>query len=196
MCAEAPFKEADRHSNNREKLISALFSGILAIAAGRALALLLPYRLRPIHDDSLNFVIPYGITPGVLKGWSSFPSDHAVLFFALSTSLFFIYRKVGIFVTIYTIFFIALPRIYLGLHHPTDIIVGALIGIIITLIVNFYFVKSRITGLLVDWSYAKPDFFYPLFFLFTYQIAELFDSTRTLLRFGSKLNQKIILTFF
>ncbi len=110
-------------------LVSTLFGCFIAMVLARALALLLPFRLRPLHEESLVFMPPYGMKLTELEGWSSFPSDHAVLFYALSAGMFYISRKVGIFALVYTTLlyttlFIGLPRVYLGLHYPTDIVRG------------------------------------------------------------------------
>jgi undecaprenyl-diphosphatase len=126
-----------------------------------------------------------------LEGWSSFPSDHAVLFFALSTGLLFISRKVGTFALAYTGLFIAFPRIYLGLHYPTDIIAGAIIGVTIAILGNIYLIKSTRLKSIVRWADTEPDLFYPVFFLFTYQIADMFGSSRAIISAGFKVYQII-----
>jgi undecaprenyl-diphosphatase len=174
------FKKEYRHSLDREHITSTLLSCIVAIALARALALTLPFRPRPLHEQGLHFLLPYGSDLELLNGWSSFPSDHAVLFFTLSTGLLFVDRKMGVFALLYSILFISFPRIYLGLHYPTDIIAGAIIGITIALIANIYFVKNKNIQSFVNLSHSRPSFFYPLFFLFTYQIASLFEASRDL----------------
>ena len=186
------FRNNDRQAINREHIISIILCCFIAVLFARALAILLPYRERPMHEAALNFVLPYGLDPSALLKWSSFPSDHAVLFFTLATGLTYISKKVGIFAFFYTIVFIAFPRIYLGVHYPTDIIAGALIGIAIGWLTNRSIINSKISKPIVNWAERKQSLFYPLFFLITYQITDLFDTSRDLLRFGLELLKHII----
>ena len=65
----------------------------------------------------------------------SFPSSHAASSFASATSIYKFNKPIGI--AAYIIAgIIALSRIYFGVHFPTDIIVGALVGVITALIIN------------------------------------------------------------
>ena len=168
-------------------LISTLFSCFIAIILARALALLLPFRLRPLHEESLGFILPFNMNPGVLEGWSSFPSDHAVLFYTLSAGMFYISKKVGIFSLVYTTLIIALPRIYLGLHYPTDIIGGAIIGIVISLLCQSNNILKNISQSVLVYSSTKPEIFYSLFFIITYQIADMFNNSRVIISFLSSI---------
>ncbi|MGV7221374.1 MAG: phosphatase PAP2 family protein [Nitrospinales bacterium] len=116
----------------------------------------------------------------VLKGWSSFPSDHAVLFFAIAAGLFFISKRIGLFALTYSILIISLPRVYLGLHYPTDILAGGIIGIGIGGLATKYFTESGYCSSIISFSEAKPQFFYPLFFILSYQIVQMFVAVRHL----------------
>lgn len=175
------FTSNQRQARNREHLVVTLFCCFVAMFVTRALAFILPFRPRPIHNEALSFLVPYGLTPTMLDGWSSFPSDHAGLYFTLACGLLFVSRKVGAFAIAYTAVFIALPRIYLGLHYPTDILAGGMIGASIALLGNLYLTQSKIVNATVAFSSSRPAVFYPLFFLLTYQIADLFNGVRPLL---------------
>ena len=66
------FREDNRISV-RPHLVSTLIACFVAIAVGKTLALLLPFRLRPLHDDNLGLTLPNGVSQTILEGWSSFP---------------------------------------------------------------------------------------------------------------------------
>jgi undecaprenyl-diphosphatase len=100
----------------------------LAIAISRLMQNNLPMRLRPRHDPELDFVLPQGVRIEQPQDWSSFPSDNGVMFGALALAVFFLDRRLGWLAIVWTIVMILLPRIYIGAHYPSDLIVGAVIG--------------------------------------------------------------------
>lgn len=71
----------------------------------------------------------------------SFPSGHSAFFFAMATAIFLYNKKWGVG------FFIAailmnISRIIAGVHYPSDILGGAIIGIVVGYIV-FHFVEKQ-----------------------------------------------------
>jgi len=72
----------------------------------------------------------------------SFPSAHAVFSFMMATllALWFPRHQIIFFIVAG---FIGWSRIYLGLHYPTDVIVGALLGYGITRIYILFFFSKR-----------------------------------------------------
>jgi undecaprenyl-diphosphatase len=119
---------------------------------------------------------------------SSLPSDHAALFISLATGLLFVSRKAGLFSLVYTLIFIFIPRLYLGYHYPTDLVLGALIGASITAFFNYSdFIKNKISEWIMPFSKDHPALFYSLLFLVTYQIADLFWASREMITYIHKL---------
>ena len=177
------FKEKKTQRNSREHIISTLVGSFVAMFIVRILATKIPFRARPILNPENHLISAYSFEKLDFNFLSSFPSDHATLFFALSAGLFYSSRKLGIFALVYTSLFIAFPRIYLGLHYPTDILAGATIGVVSVVVFNSKHFKDNISSKLLDMSMRKEHYFYPLFFLLTYQIADMFNSTRNLLTF-------------
>lgn len=87
-------------------------------------------RLRPSHDPNIMDHLSYAF--GYTGGKYGFPSSHAGNSFAIATFLTLLFRNK--FLT-FTIFFWAVlcsySRIYLGVHFPGDITVGALCGVLL-----------------------------------------------------------------
>jgi undecaprenyl-diphosphatase len=186
------FRTESRTSKDRDHIIATMLSCVVALAVGRMMVILLPFRLRPLHEMSLNLVTPYGVAEDSLAKLSSFPSDHAVLFFALVTGVFFISRALGVFALLYTIVVVALPRMYLGLHYPTDILAGAFVGVAISWLGNTYLPRTASVQSIKDFSWFKPMYFYPALFLVTYQIADLFENSRALVGGVFKLGKSLL----
>ena len=85
-------------------------------------------RLRPNNDENLNTVIRILRSP---TGYSFF-SGHSSSSFAITTIVFLFLRKHvhwAILFYIWPVLF-ATSRIYVGVHFPIDLIVGALAGIL------------------------------------------------------------------
>ncbi len=82
-------------------------------------------------------------------------------------------------------------REYLGMHYPTDIIAGAVIGIIIALLGNIYFFQSKSLQTITNWSLSKPQFFYPVFFIISHQITDAFQDVEHIISGVYKLFQSV-----
>lgn len=161
---------------NREHILTTIFASLISIIGIRILVLSLPFRPRPLHHPEIALQFP--LKENVLEGWSSFPSDHAMLFFTLATSLFFVSHVLGKIAIAHAIFVISLPRIYLGLHYPTDILAGALIGIGVSLWFNRRKISGTITKLPMRLLDKHPSLFYSCFFIVIFETAEMFSSLR------------------
>ena len=177
------FREGQREKD-REYLLFGISAGFLALLAAPVLATVLPFRERPLRNPLLHFQLPYGVTETTLLGWSFFPSDHAVLYFALATTLVFVSRCVGIFALVHAVFVISLPRIYIGIHYPTDLVAGALIGSGAAALGKIARVRTAVVGPLLHWLRKYPGLFYACFFAASFQIATGFGPSIELARFA------------
>ena len=174
------FKKSDAQQKIREQIISTIIACMSALFIARVLALSLPFRPRPLQSSDTFFVIPYTIDRRLLDTWSAFPSDHAVLFFAFSVCFFYISRSAGIFALFYTVVFICIPKVYLGLHYPSDIIAGALIGAVVAWVAHKHEVNRYPVRYAMKWLRHHQGSFYAVFFLLTHQVAAMFDSVRSI----------------
>lgn len=69
----------------------------------------------------------------------SFPSGHSGSSFAAATAIFLCHKRIGICALILA-FLIAFSRVFLFVHYPTDIIAGAILGILFALL-SFWLYK-------------------------------------------------------
>ncbi len=78
----------------------------------------------------------------------SFPSGHACSSFASATAVFLAFRKQGGAWAFLPASLIALSRIYVRVHYPTDVLAGAVLGALVALAVyklSRKFIKSDLT---------------------------------------------------
>ena len=79
------------------------------------------YRPRPFIENHINLLIDK-------LNQASFPSGHAAFYFAISTIVYFYNKKTGILFFIAS-FLISISRVFSGIHWPSDIFAGAIVGI-------------------------------------------------------------------
>lgn len=89
-----------------------------------------------------------GVYPDCGARFDGMPSNHALNFFCLSFFLALILRSKPLFFGLLTIsVIVALSRIYLGHHYPSQVVVGILIGSILGIVAAYLFSRFSPTGI-------------------------------------------------
>lgn len=179
------FKCGNTPSGNacRSIVIGVLAGCFIGMAVTRTLTHIFPERPRPLHNTELQLEPVHAQLLADSADNSSFPSDHATIFFALATGMLFLSRPIGVASLLYVVFFICAPRLYLGLHYPTDLVAGGIIGVATGVASNLPAVRQRYWLPVVQWHYKHQSAFYVGFFLMSYQLDELFAGVRQLMHF-------------
>ncbi|MCF6800387.1 undecaprenyl-diphosphatase [Bacillus sp. ET1] len=137
-----------RREENRMMIISATISFILAEMMGKIAGTL--------HSNNQPFAELSNVNKLIEKAVdNSFPSDHTILFFAFCMT-FFIYQKRWRYIGIMLALVVGISRIWVGVHYPADVIVGAIISIFSTFIASFIVSRLNIIRKLL-WLYEKGE---------------------------------------
>lgn len=107
---------------NKMMVLSAAVAFILAEMIGK-LAGKIHQNYQPFAElSNVNQLIEKAVD-------NSFPSDHTILFFSFCVT-FWLFRKGWSFLWILLACLVGISRIWVGVHYPFDVLVGALISII------------------------------------------------------------------
>ena len=179
VCIWALWLSKKDRLNARRAAIKAGAAGALALLVGRIIQNFHSERVRPLHANNPDYIAPYGVNPGVLKEWSSFPSDHAALSFAISAGVMSFSRPMGIFCVLWSLFVVCMPRVYSGYHYATDILAGMVLGVATyfsMLCLRPVFDKVLVFAERLEDRYTPA--FYGLAFFASLQIVTMFDDIR------------------
>ena len=116
------------------------FAVLLPVLAGEFLKWVIG-RGRPFvggKANAFNFA-PFTGTPA----YASFPSSHAITAFALAFAVSAVWPQARVAMTVYAVL-IAGSRLVLLAHHPSDVVAGALIGVLGAMIVRYWFAARRL----------------------------------------------------
>ncbi len=127
---------------NRAMVFLALTSGFIARFIVKTIIVIFYQRPRPyVSLSPLHKIVP--MSP--FYNFESFPSGHALFFFAVSAIVYCFNKKLGIIFFICSLC-IGLARIFVGVHWPSDILGGAVLGTGIGYFTYWFYKKF----------YAKP----------------------------------------
>lgn len=106
-------------------LFAFLWASIARFIVTPVIRFLLP-NPRPFVSEGFTPLIPHEMS-------SSFPSGHAVFFFALAMTMWFYHRPLA-YILGGLALLVSLARIVAGLHWPSDVLAGAVLGIVVAII--------------------------------------------------------------
>lgn len=133
----------------RRLLVMLALIALVTVLDQTSSTLLKPFfcRLRPSHDPAVEHLLHY--VGGYRGGNYGFPSGHATNCAGIATWLCLSFRNV-IARCCFVLFALGMcySRIYLGVHYPCDILVGSVLGILIT--TACFFLLSRYVRLQTD----------------------------------------------
>jgi membrane-associated phospholipid phosphatase len=176
----------EARETRRSKIVAALIGMLIALVITRMMAMGFPFRVRPINNMEIGaHMPPVPLETHVYESWSSFPSDNAAMFFALAAGLWRLSPLVGLAAAVFAAVWIALVRVLLSVHYPSDVIAGAAIGVTCALAAQ-RLTGTRVVTAILRFERCCPHAFYAGMFLATFEFASLFNDIRRIMR-GSLL---------
>jgi undecaprenyl-diphosphatase len=129
-----------RRHGARRIAVAAVASAAVALAVGAALSHLID-RARPFVTD------PGGVHQFTHHAADAgFPSDHATASFAIATAIVLRSRGWGL-VALALATVLALTRVAIGVHYPTDVLAGAALGAATAIALHWTPIRTRLHAL-------------------------------------------------
>jgi membrane-associated phospholipid phosphatase len=179
------FRDTDPASRTRRIVLGAFIGCLVSLLIARWINNVAPYQPRPFANEALALSQFIGLPIAQLEGLrdiNTFPSDHGAMFMSLAMGIYLISKKAGTFAFVYVFALILLPRLYLGLHYPTDIIAGGLLGIACTAIACHARVMRSYEQRMMQTLAYYPAGFQTFLLLLTFELSVMFIDVRSLIK--------------
>lgn len=115
-------------------------SAVMARVLASPLIVVVAYGVNSVFKDGVEELRPCAQIPGSVSletcpgpGDWSFPSNHSVIAFAAAASLWFVDRRLGAVAGLFAVL-MAASRVWVGVHYPHDVAVGALVGLLVAVV--------------------------------------------------------------
>ncbi len=133
------WKNFVKHLITKGFIILAIPAGI-AIVVSESISAIYP-RQRPfVADSSVELLVPHAADGGM-------PSNHAIFMVTLLVSIFFYQKGLASVLAALTLLTGA-ARVAAGIHYPSDILVGAILGVVIVYLYRWFISTTSLSKLL------------------------------------------------
>jgi len=126
-----------RERNQRGAFLAGA-SALIALGIGQLVGKAFP-RPRPYISHSVNQLIPRSLD-------TSFPSDHAILGFSVAVLVWRYNRRAGAGLLVLALL-LAIARVFVGAHYPSDVLGGAVLGALTSVALDFLAVRKPLANL-------------------------------------------------
>ncbi|WP_179232966.1 undecaprenyl-diphosphatase [Paenibacillus rigui] len=116
-----------RERNQRLVFFACVSTALALLVAGWAISPVIAHP-RPFMEHNVHQLIPHAADP-------SFPSDHATFAFSLAFTVWFANKRLGRLLIVLAVI-TGVSRIYVGVHYPADILGGAAVAFVSSLLVR------------------------------------------------------------
>jgi membrane-associated phospholipid phosphatase len=147
MLLVVAFVAAALGGNSRSRLLGLglrlqfVFFAVLAPLLAGEVIKWIAGRGRPFVGGKAN---PFNFEPFAgTEAYASFPSAHAITAFALAFAVAAVWPRARAVMIVYALL-IAATRLVLLAHHPSDVVAGALIGVVGAMFVRYWFAARRL----------------------------------------------------